>query len=195
MKRVAALISAIFALTLSDAASATIVTREFSFSATDFDYFLGTTAQAPFDPATGTVRVTFDDALKVRTARSVSFSNFNFSTDAGSFYAPAYDFDPANPIDGPVMTIGLALRGPNNVLDMGDGGNVFLLFIVDPAGAARQSGFEYSQANFDNIAFANTVTLTSSAVPEPAGWLMMIAGLGLTAAALRQRRLSALRRA
>ncbi|WP_394761018.1 PEPxxWA-CTERM sorting domain-containing protein [Phenylobacterium sp.] len=40
---------------------------------------------------------------------------------------------------------------------------------------------------FDNFEF-NTVRPTGAAVPEPAAWALMIAGFGLTGAALRRRR-------
>ncbi len=40
---------------------------------------------------------------------------------------------------------------------------------------------------FDNFEF-NTVAAVGAAVPEPAAWVLMIAGFGLTGAALRRRR-------
>ena len=46
-------------------------------------------------------------------------------------------------------------------------------------------------ANNDSTAFIDNVSLATNAVPEPASWALMIAGFGLTGAAMRRRRVAA----
>ena len=53
--------------------------------------------------------------------------------------------------------------------------------------ASQTYGFNVSASNFDS-ARTNNGTLTIAAVPEPTSWAMLIAGFGLTGAAMRRRR-------
>ena len=53
--------------------------------------------------------------------------------------------------------------------------------------AGQTYGFNVRASNFDS-ARTNNGTLTIAAVPEPTSWAMLIAGFGLTGAAMRRRR-------
>jgi hypothetical protein len=61
---------------------------------------------------------------------------------------------------------------------------------VSFAGIARSVSFAgvANQIVFDDITFGSATPITTGSVPEPATWLTMILGLGLTGAAIRRRR-------
>ena len=183
MKRALLVIAAILSLLVPAVAPAALVTRSYSFTASDFQFAFGSSGPAPVDPAAGIVTVTFDDAIDQQDVTTgVSFQNFNFAVDTMTA-APGYSFTVA---DNLLLVGTVCLCGSGGVAGIGPDADNFLLGIVDPAGSPSFGLFGFSQAGFPDIAFATTGTV--AAVPEPANWALMLAGLALTGATLRRRR-------
>lgn len=185
MKRIA-IVYLVLGLTIPSIAAATQVTRAITFSATDFEFASGS-GPAPVDPASGNLLVTFDDATDAENVTSgITFGGFNFAVDTVGAL-PAYSFHTDFFGAGPVLEIGTVCAcGIGSVDQIGPGTDAFLLGIFDPAGAAASGFFGFSQAGFDDVAFADTLDIGAAGVPEPDTWLLMVAGLGATGAIVRR---------
>ena len=134
------------------------------------------------------------ETLNVGQSATFDFANFSVSRGLG---AESYTVDATlaflTPDAGPVSTGGAAhyitLGGIVNAGSLTWNDPVQTITAVDGSvftvSFADLKGFEVGK----NIADDVTITL-NSAVPEPASWGLMIAGLGLTGFALRRRRVA-----
>lgn len=165
-------------------ASATVITRSFDFTASDFEAVRGGTP--PFSTVTGSFTVTFDTAILQSDAIGVTVDAYSipFAPDVLFSYNPASD---------------RLVIGARNAANIQVGGtNDFVLAIMAAStgsGALShpQNSFSYVNVNFPgDVAQAQSLsiraTTVAAAVPEPATWAMLIAGFGLAGAALRRQR-------
>ncbi|WP_235902871.1 PEPxxWA-CTERM sorting domain-containing protein [Sandarakinorhabdus oryzae] len=104
--------------------------------------------------------------------------------DFGSFYFAAF-----SPLNYSQQLIGQTMGNGFNFGSFGAGyggpSGDFNLFSVNPGAPTGSFYFQLTTAGGDNI---GVTSFAPGTVPEPASWAMLIAGFGLTGAALRRRR-------
>jgi hypothetical protein len=171
-------------------ASAAPVTRSFNVTATSFANFFG--EPAPFKTLSADITLTYDtsssgfygapDYFRVVTDGQVNAGPFSATPIAGYF--------PPNGISNTARVgIGGAINGGN--VTLANSNDFYIVFDVD--------NVQYASITFDTTSqrgiFLSTNALVrettpSSPVPEPAVWLMLIAGIGVAGSNLRRSRRS-----
>lgn len=124
--------------------------------------------------------LTFDPAATNLTERPVDY--FRSSLADPAFGGPVGFFN-----DRDAVVLGGVLNGVDS-FDSGTN-DFFLSFFLDPANGGALLDYVNATAPSDRYTFDVQVRqLSATAVPEPAGWAMAIAGFGLVGAAMRRRR-------
>ena len=104
--------------------------------------------------------------------------------DFGSFYFAAF-----SPLNYSQQLIGQTMSNGINFGSFGAGyggpSGDFNLFGVNPSAPSGTYYFQLTTSGGDNLW---VTSIAPGTVPEPASWAMLIAGFGLTGAALRRRR-------
>lgn len=162
---------------LARPAGAATITRIYDLHAIAFDF------GAPIDPVVGRFTVTFDDAADLPNARAgISVSGFNLPVTRPISFTFAHAADE--------LLIGTDVgTGPGS----NAGFPSFVFGIFAPARAARPSttNFTYAAGGRLYSTFRTNVTATTAsvaAIPEAAGWTMMVSGFGLLGASMRRPR-------
>jgi hypothetical protein len=187
MRSVLAVILALSGLT---EASAAIVTRAYSLTASTFLNFNGT--PSPITSVSAAFELTYDDAASGFVGAPASFSSItNGVANLAPFAAaPIFGYFPA---EGPMATfsrlgVGGALNGGNTLLN----GTDDFYFTFD----ASATGPTNAMLSFTSASYATPFTATNAivtpiataaAVPEPATWAMFIGGYGLVGVGMRRR--------
>ncbi len=171
------------AIGLSAPASAAIVSRTFTFSATNFSY-----AQAgvvpPYQTVSGSYSIRFDDALNyVNESNGIVLNSLSLPISPSSLVFSYSNIGPKS------LTVGGAQNGAGLQLGTTD----FYQLVNDPGGANPFSVFVvYTAPNYFISPFISTQTRFSfvefAAVPEPAQWAMLIAGFCLVGMTLRRQK-------
>ncbi len=182
-------VATIAALLASMPVEAAVVTRAFQVTASKFANF--DNAPAPFASLVATFQVTYDDD---RNSAVVSPDLFSAVTDgrsnSGPFSAvPVFRYIlPDGMTTMPRLIIGGEINGVNVLTNRTN--DFYIAFDAFPVltGFAMM-GFT---TDTDRVSFtatdARVVELpTTTAVPEPSAWAMMILGLGAVARSLRRR--------
>lgn len=183
-------IALVAAMMVGAPAQAAVVTRSFNVTASKFASFGGETS--PFSSLSADVTVSFDptiggiigapDFFRVVTDGQVNSGAFSAAPLAAYFPDGIFRRSPR-------IVVGGALNG----IDFGMSGtdDFFIGFDVDNL----RYGFTTVsfQTTTSRVSFLSTdatvrETTVAAAVPEPATWLMLLAGFGVTGAALRRRR-------
>lgn len=162
---------------VASTAGAEVVTRSFDLKASDF-VDVEDSSPGPIDEIVGRFTVTFDRSLTSiePTTTGVSVDSFDFDYDGTVSFTVGYG----------TLVIGTSLVPGGFYLNRQPRGFGLIIGLTDDF--AR---FAYSDG-IDSIFDARSVDVTSgaSAVPEPAGWVMMIGGFSIAGSALRRRKLS-----
>lgn len=147
-------------------ANAAVVTVDGAFQATGWQVYFGTPS-APIDPLYLNYSVTFDDSLTYEANTSLLTIN---STNIP--YSMTFSYTNGNIVLATDGSSGSCMHIPSS----------FCAFIPTSTGIA--TFVEQSPASGGWYAS----TITAGAVPEPATWVMMLAGFGMLGFAMRARR-------
>jgi len=167
---------------LAGSANATIVKRQFDFTASNFVDILNAGNTPPIDPVIGSFTVKWDTAKNsINQTTGISLNSFNILLDS----PPSFDYYATSDF----MLIGGSASGTNAILPMHTD---FFMAIWWASGNPFTGNLYYAESGI-NTAFVGDVTLTATILPapEPATWAMMLGGLGLAGSALRYRRTTA----
>lgn len=178
------------AMVLVGQSEAAVVTRSFNVTASKFGNFFG--EAPPFAALSADFTISYDPAVSGVTGapdffQAVTDGQVNsgaFSAAPLAAYFPASDFSRS-----PRIVVGGAVNGVNSGMN---GTNDFAI------------GFDADnlQYGFTSVSFSTTTnrvaflaydavvreTTAANAVPEPASWMMLLAGFGAIGLALRWRR-------
>lgn len=179
------------AMSVGAQVQAAVVTRSFNVTASTFGAFGG--AKAPFSSLSADITLTYDDAV---SGFPVTLAQFRVTTDGrlndGPFSATpvAGYFLPNVMRKVPAIVIGGA---PNGMSTLTANENDFFIGFNDGQPEFTSVAFTMagSQAGFLSQDARVRETTVMAGVPEPATWLMLLAGFGMTGAALRRRRVVA----
>ena len=170
------------ALLSAEAASAAVVTRTYSFTASNFTASFGN--PIPYQTVTGSITLSFDNSQDhFQSSAGVIAANMSIP-----FNLPI-KFNYYKSIDS--LTIG----GNGDAVSMTGRTNDFGLSIGNASGPSHgslYSAFSYAASSQNDFYRAGSLTITSApaspnAIPEPATWAMMIAGFGMAGGILRKR--------
>lgn len=184
-------VALVAAMSFGAQVQAAVVTRSFNVTASTFGAFGG--AKSPFSALSADITLTYDDAV---SGFPVTLSQFRVMTDGrlndGPFSATpvaVYSLPnvmrtvPRIVIGGTPSGIGTLTANENDFfIGFNDGQPEFTSIAFKMAG---------SQAAFLSQDARVRETTVTAAVPEPATWLMLLAGFGMTGAVLRRRRVVA----
>ena len=158
----------------AQAADAAVITVNGAFTATDWVVYSSGTPAAPIDPLYLSYSVTFDTDLDYEmdsSVLSVSATNIPYSF-AFSYFANSF-----------VLVLASVGNGGGCTHYSG----TFCAFVYD-FGSGLPAFVEQSPTSGGGwVAQTITAGIPTGGVPEPAAWALMIAGFGLTGAALRRR--------
>lgn len=172
------------AMVATTQASAAIITRDFELTASTFANFLN--QPAPFTSLSATFRLTYDDTVSGFQGAPVSFSAITDGmTNVGPFSAtPIFGYFPGDAI---LPFPRLGVRGAVN----GGNGTEDFIFSFDASATGPTSALlSFSVPNklpFVAVGAVVTPVQAAASVPEPASWVLMIAGFGLIGNAMRRR--------
>jgi hypothetical protein len=180
-----------FVLAQAMPASAAIIAKTFTFSASNFVYSVPG-VMLPYSSVSGSFTLQFDDTLTYTDeTNGITLHSLDLPIDPFSLafsYAPGRTF----------LDVGGARNGVA-VSPIGVSTD-FAMSILNANGPNPQRGiFFYTAPGLNNsVVVANTISLTAvnaAAVPEPSTWGTLMIGFAFTGIALRRRgrRLSALR--
>jgi PEP-CTERM motif len=167
----------------SSPATAAIVARTFTFSATDFAYPVAATTP-PYATVSGSFTIQFDDTLTYSGATAgITLDSLNLPIVPSAL---TFDYAPASPFlnVSNVRTTPFAI-GPNPNFTL----SIFGATTANPV----MGMFSYTAPSFNIgpfVARTNRLSFTPAiaAVPEPTTWTMLITGFGLSGVLLRRRK-------
>ena len=168
------------AVALLGAASAnsTIISRAFDVKGSDFYLFYGDGSVAPIDPLEIKFTLTFDNSADqgVSTAGlNVTYFNLPYKT-TWAYY-----------IKDDLITIASdAYSGGCSSFD-----DSYCLFIYNASTDFPWTNFVSEFTKSRGFWLANSLQVTSHAIPEPASWALMLGGFGAIGGAMRSRRKAA----
>jgi hypothetical protein len=179
-----------FVLAQAMPASAAIIAKTFTFSASNFSYSIPGVV-LPYNSVSGSFTLQFDDTLTYTDeTNGITLHSLDLPIDPFSL---AFSYAPGRPF----LDVGGARNGVG-VSPIGVS-NDFAMSILNANGPNPQRGmFFYTAPGLNNsFVVANTISLTAvnaAAVPEPSIWGTLMIGFAFTGIALRRRarRLSAL---
>jgi PEP-CTERM motif len=116
----------------------------------------------------------------------VTLSNFIIDTTAGLVFGDVTLAGLDYASDAPLFSFDLASVTVAQLIDLDN--PLLALTITPTASLALDTAFAIGSTAGVVAGAAATAPVLSAAVPEPASWAMLIAGFGLTGAALRRRR-------
>jgi hypothetical protein len=188
MRLVHGLMAAAAALGFGPSASAAIMTRSFSLTASNFANFFN--APSPLSSLSDAFTLTYDDAVSGYQSAPISFTAVtNAGTNVGPFSAtPIVGYFPASAFSAfPRLLVGGAIGG-GNVLESGKD-DFFFSFDASAIGATpAMLGFIVKGNPIGFLATYAVVTPSANApVPEPRTWALFIAGFGLIGGMMRRR--------
>jgi|SRR5579871_4321580 len=194
--------SAAFCYQTSSAYGA-VVTEKISFTATDF-LPLGSigTLLPPVDPISGYFLITFDPTLETPGYVLGGTASVNLPGDGTAYY----NFTPPSVSGGGEQMVLMTNYGDptednsielviteNSQFENGSGSASGTDYSLYDAANKLIGGyyFAFTDPNIPAGSFANQISYTietvSSPAPEPATWMMMIAGFGMLGAVMRRR--------
>ncbi len=166
---------------LAGSADATIVKRQFDFTASNFVDALNAGNTPPVDPVTGSFIIKWDTSKNsTDQTAGISLNSFDLPLDSPL----SFDYDSASDF----MLIGGSANGTSTLMPMHTD---FVMYIWWASGNPFTWRLYYGVPGIDT-AFAGDLTLTSTTlpVPEPATWAMMLGGFGAVGGMMRYRRRS-----
>jgi hypothetical protein len=175
------------------AGNASMVTQTFDFSATGFTYFgpnfPNSSSVAPIDPVSGSVTITYDNAVAVTDSMTGSISHTlslpNYSTAYPNDVRYTYKLTPEKVlIIGGFVTVNSTDYGAG---DINGYANDWMLVINDPSlqNPTWSLSYSYATDGTGNTASyeswgttgSGSLTITTSAVPIPPAILLLASGL------------------
>ena len=176
------------------AAGAAVITDTFTFTATGFQSAFG--QAVPTDPVTGSFTVTFDPTQTYfNQTAGITMNSLNLTLDSSAVsfnYSPtATSFSDGSALDAGELIIGGAELGAALVQTSPTTQNDFYVHIDDALTAPVMQQLGYTSSALGPQAYFFTPapeSITVTPVPEPAAWLLMIAGIGCIGGALRMSR-------
>jgi hypothetical protein len=165
----------IFVGAITGTASAAVVTRTYSFAASNF---FATAEPPPVVPVTGAFTMTFDDAANIFDAPGAVINALNIPVDSPILFT--YETGPFS-----FVRFGGAANGTGSLATNTND----ILFQYSPTfgSVLLYSSTLTPMTNFFSTTVDVTVTNGNAAVPEPATWALMIAGFGLVGTGMRRR--------
>jgi hypothetical protein len=155
----------------AQSAAASTITRTIGFTAHDFTTIYGS-VPAPINPVSGSFTLTFDPTLVYANQTSgILLNGINIPADG----VPVFSYVPHF---GDMMTIGMALAGDHNGVNLGT--NDFILnFSLTAPNIPLNAGFGYSQLGDADWFFTSHVAITQvNQAPIPGSVLMLLTSLG-----------------
>jgi hypothetical protein len=188
MRGIAAAIAAATMLAVASPATALVVTRSFTLTASQFGSF--DNQPAPFGSLVANFTLTYDDTRSGFVGAPDSFTAVTDGrTNAGAFSAaPIAGYFPANGISlSPRIGVGGALNGGN--VSLNGTNDFYIVFASDTlSGASVSFTTAAGTATFLSTDAVVRETTAATAVPEPGSWMILLLGAAIVGGVLRRRR-------